>query len=92
VGAVFRPEDLGRDYRKMIENAVKDFSPNTRDNVVQLLYSWEGKTSGKKLAQILGQDKAEKLLKRITEKEDVELSDEERTRLRGMFKESLTFD
>ena len=50
VGAVFRPEDLGRDYRKMIENAVKDFSPNTRDNVIQLLYSWEGKTSGKKLA------------------------------------------
>lgn len=92
MGAVFRPEDLGRDYRKMIENAVKDFSPNTRDNVIQLLYSWEGKTSGKKLAQILGQDKAEKLLKRITEKEDVELSDEERTRLRGMFKESLTFD
>ena len=92
MGAVFRPEDLGRDYRKMIENAVKDFSPNTRDNVIQLLYSWEGKTSGKKLAQILGQDKAEKLLKSITEKEDVELSDEERTRLRGMFKESLTFD
>lgn len=92
MGAVFRPEDLGRDYRKMIENAVKDFSPNTRDNVIQLLYSWEGKTSGKKLAQILGQDKAEKLLKSITEKEDVKLSDEERTRLRGMFKESLTFD
>lgn len=92
MGAVFRPEDLGRDYRKMIENAVKDFSPNTRDNIIQLLYSWEGKTSGKKLAQILGQDKAEKLLKSITEKEDVELSDEERTRLRGLFKESLTFD
>ena len=92
MGAVFRPEDLGRDYRKMIENAVNDFSPNTKDNVIQLLYSWEGKTSGKKLAQILGQDKAEKLLKRKTEKEDVELSDEERTRLRGMFKESLTFD
>ena len=92
MGAVFRPEDLGRDYRKMIENAVKDFSPNTRDNVIQLLYSWEGKTSGKKLAQILGQDKAEKLLKSITEKEEVELSDEERTRFRGLFKESLTFD
>ena len=92
MGAVFRPEDLGRDYRRMIENAVKDFSPNTRENVIQLLYSWEGKTSGKKLAQILGQDKAEKLLKSITEKEDVELSDEERTRLRGLFKESLTFD
>ena len=76
----------------MIENAVKDFSPNTRDNVIQLLYSWEGKTSGKKLAQILGQDKAEKLWKSITEKEEVELSDEERTRLRGLFKESLTFD
>ena len=92
MGAVFRPEDLGRDYRKMIENTVKDFRPHTRDNVIQLFYSGEGKTSGKKLAQILGQDKAEKLLKSITEKEDVKLSDEERTRLRGMFRESLTFD
>ena len=52
----------------------------------------KGKHQGKNWLRILGQDKAEKLLKRITEKEDVELSDKERTRLRGLFKESLTFD
>ena len=51
----------------------------------------KGKHQGKNW-QILGQDMAEKLLKSIVEKEDVELTDEEWTRLRGMFKESLTFD
>jgi hypothetical protein len=93
MGAVFRPKDLGRGYRKVIENAVKDFSPDTKDNVIKLLNSWEGKTSGKKLTQMVGQAKAEELLKNIVEKkEDINLSDEERIRLRNMFKDSLTFD
>ena len=92
MGAVFRPKDLGRDDRKIIENAVKDFSPDTKDNVIKLLKSWEGKTSGKKLRQILGQHKAEELLRTIMENEDVDLSEDERIRLRNMFRESLTFD
>jgi hypothetical protein len=29
MGYVFRPKDFGRDNRKAIENAVKDFSPDT---------------------------------------------------------------
>jgi hypothetical protein len=99
MGAVFRPKDSGRDNRKIIENAVKDFSPDTKDNVIKLLNSWEGKTSGKKLRHILGQDKAEELLKNIMENEDANLSEheqmlseDERIRLRNMFRESLTFD
>jgi hypothetical protein len=93
VGAVFGPKDLGRNNRKIIENAVKDFSPTTKDNVINLFDSWKGKTSGKKLKEILGQDKAEELLKNIIEKEeDVNLSSAERIKLRDMFKESLTFD
>jgi len=91
MGAVFRPKDSGsRENRKVIENAAKDFSPDTKDNVIKLLNSWEGKESASKLREMLGQNKSEELLKNIAE--DVNLSEDERTRLRGMFRESLTFD
>jgi hypothetical protein len=93
MGAVFRPNDVGRNNRKIVENAVKDFSPDTKDTVINLLDSWEGKKSGRKLKEILGQDKAEELLKNIIEMgEDVDLSGAERIKFRNMFKESLTFD
>ena len=93
MGAVFRPKDLRRDYKKVIENAIKDFSPDTKDNVIKLLDSWEGIRSEEKLKEILGQDKAaEDLLKNIKAKEEVSLTNEERKRLSNLFKESLTFD
>jgi hypothetical protein len=93
VGAVFRPKDLGRGYRKVIEKAVKDLSPDTKDNVIKLLDSWEGKRSEEKLKEILGQDKSQELLKNIEVKEkEVNLTKEEQKRLKNMFRESLTFD
>ena len=36
MGAVFRPKDLGKGYKRIIENAIKDLSPDTRDNVIEL--------------------------------------------------------
>jgi hypothetical protein len=91
MGAVYRPKDFGsRDNRKVVENAVKDFSPDTKDNIIKLLNSWEGKSSASELGEILGENKSEELLKNITE--DVNLSEDERIRLRNMFRESLTFD
>jgi hypothetical protein len=90
MGAVFRPKDFGRDNRKIVENAVKDFGPDTKENVIKLLNSWEGKRSANKLREILGQNKSEELLKNIVE--DINLSHDERTKLRSMFRESLTFD
>jgi hypothetical protein len=91
MGAVFRPKDFGsRGNRKVIENAVKDFSPDTRDNIIKLFNSWEGKRSASKLREILGQNKSEELLRNITE--DVSLSEDEQIRLRNMFRDSLTFD
>jgi hypothetical protein len=90
MGAVFRPKDFGRDNRKIVENAVKDFGPDTKDNVIKLLNSWEGKRSANKLREILGQNKSEELLKNIVE--DINLSHDERTKLRSMFRESMTFD
>jgi hypothetical protein len=83
MGAVFRPKDFGsRENRKVIENAGRDFSPDTKDNVIRLLSSWEGKKSASKLREILGQNISE----------DVSLSEDERIRLRNMLRESLTFD
>jgi hypothetical protein len=63
MGAVFRPKDLNRGHRKVIDNAIKDFTPDTKDNVNKLLDSWEGKKSEEKLREILGQDKAKELLR-----------------------------
>ena len=93
MGAVFRPKDLRRDYnKKVVENAIKDFSPDTKDNIIKLLDSWEGIESKEKLKEILGQDKAEELLKNIKAKKEVNLTNDERKMLGNMFKESLTFD
>ena len=97
MGAVFRAKDLQRDNKKILENAIKDLSPDTKDNnnIIKLLDSWdkEGIRSEEKLKEILGQDKAESLLKNIKAKEDdLNLTNEERKKLSNMFKESLTFD
>lgn len=80
MGAVFRPKDLGKSNRRVIENALKDLSPDTKDNVIKLLNFWEGKTSGNKLKQILGQNEAEELLRIITN--DINLSEDEKSRIR----------
>jgi|SRR5215212_8014802 len=81
LGAVFRAKDLRRDYKKMLENAIKDLSPDTKDNnnIIKLLDSWKGIRSEEKLKEkILGQGKAEALLENIKAKEeDVNLTNDE---------------
>ena len=72
MGAVFRTKDLYRSQRKVIDNALKDLSPDTKDNVIKLLDSWEGKNSEEKLKDILGKDKAEELLKNTESKQEEE--------------------
>lgn len=73
VGAVFRPKDLGKGYRKIIENALRDLSPDTKDNVINLFDSWQGTGSKEKLIDILGHDKAERLLRRIKSHKEVDV-------------------
>lgn len=92
MGAVFRPKDFGRGYRKIIENAVKHLSPDTKDNVIKLLESWEGINSKEKLRMILGSEKAERLLKKVKPNKEVDLTDEDRKALSDILKDSLTFD
>ena len=69
MGAVFRPKDLGKGYRKVIENTIKDFHPDTKDTVIRLLLS-EDINSEEKLKGVLGQDRFEELLKILRERED----------------------
>jgi hypothetical protein len=95
MGAVFRAKDLGRDYKKIVENAVKDLSPDTKDNnrIIKLPDPSEGIRPEEKLNEVRSQDKAEDLLKNIKEEEEeVNLTNDERKKLSNMFKESLTFD
>lgn len=95
MGAVFRAKDLGRDNKKIVENAVKDLSPDTKDNnrIIKLPDSREGIRSEEKSNEVRSQDKAKDLLKNTKSKEEeVNLTNDERKKLSNMFKESLTFD
>jgi hypothetical protein len=92
MGAVFRSKDLGRGYKKIIENSIKDFSPDTKDSVIELFDSWEGISSIQKLKEITGADKAELLLEKIKTSKDVDLTEEDRKALKEILKASLTFD
>jgi hypothetical protein len=70
MGAVFRPKDLDGGKRSVINNAIKDFAPDTKYNVNKLFDSWEGKKSEERLKEILGHDTAEELLKNIAVKNE----------------------
>jgi hypothetical protein len=92
MGAVFRSKDLGRGYKKIIENSIKDLSPDTKEGVIELFDSWEGISSIQKLKEITGADKAELLLEKIKTSKDVDLTEEDRKALKEILKASLTFD
>lgn len=92
MGALFRPKDLGSGYKKIIENAIRDLSPDSKDNVIKLFESWEGTNSIERLKEILGSEKAEQLLKRIKPNKEVDLTDEDRKALSDILKDSLTFE
>ena len=94
MGAVFKPKDFPSGRKKIIENAVKDFGPDVKDDVVKLLETWERTRSRRlkeKLMEILGQNKAQTLFSKIKRHKN-EFSNDELEKLQDMFKESLTFD
>ena len=67
-GAVFRPKDLTKGRRRIIENALNDINPDIKDGVIDLLSSWEGSPSEQKLKDMVGQERAGSLLDRIQKK------------------------
>lgn len=90
MGAVYRPKDNNW-YNKIIGNSLKDLSPDIKDNVLRLLSSRYGENSERKLREILGDIKTEKLLTDIKKNIDL-LNEDERDDLKNIFKDSLTFD
>ena len=99
MGAVFRPKDLPAGWRKVARESIKDLSPATIDNVIKIIDSWQGTKSEEKLKELLGHDKAESFMKKITRtttttttKNKAALTSDEQNQVKDMFRESLTFD
>ena len=91
MGAVFRPKDFGRSYKKLIDNSMKDLRPDTKDDVYKLLNAWEGTSSEEKLMKIIGPERMEKLLNEVR-KNLRTLNEKDKEDLKNIFKDSLTFD
>ena len=93
MGAVFRPKDLPAGWRKMAQESIRDFSPDTKDNVLKIIDSWEGTKSEEKLKELLGHDTAESLMKITkTTTSKSTLTYDQQNQVKDMFRESLTFD
>jgi hypothetical protein len=91
MGAVFRSKEFPSGRRKIVEESLRDLSPDIKDNVLKVLDSWEGVRSQEKLKVLLGPDNAESLFKKIKASKS-EITYDEQEKLQDMFKESLTFD
>jgi hypothetical protein len=65
MGEVFKTKDLFKGRRRRIDEAVQDLSPGVRDAVKQMLRSWKGEETERRLYQLLGDDEAERVLKKL---------------------------
>lgn len=90
MGAVYRSKDNNW-FNKIIGNSLIDLSPDIKDDVLRLLSSRYEENSERKLREILGDIKTEKLLNDIKKNIDL-LNEDERFDLKNIFKDSLTFD
>jgi len=88
----FSPKDLRKDYNKIIEDSIKDFSPDTKDSIIKLFNSLEATGSIQKLKEILGPANAEGLLKEIRENKATDLTVDEQRALKKILKDSLTIN
>ncbi len=76
MGSVFRPKDLSEKHRRIIINdAIRDLSPNTKESVLDILEQWKEDESERRLDDILGMDEREKLIHRIMDRSN-QLQDE----------------
>lgn len=91
MGAVFDPEDVARNRRKMFQNAMKDLRPETKDRIIKIFDSWKGRASEEELEELLGGQRTKKF-RELVENSSDELSSDEVDNLRRLFRESVTFD
>jgi hypothetical protein len=94
MGAIFRPKDLPTGWRKLARESIKDFSPDTKDSILKIMDSWEGAKSEEELMKLLGHDKAESLMKKITgtTTNKSTLTNDQQNQVSNIFRDSLTFD
>lgn len=67
MGRVFKPADLTRGRKRLIDESFRDLSPGVRDAATRLLESWRGEESEEELIRLMGEDKARRLLGKIRE-------------------------
>ena len=64
MGTIYRPEDILRGRKRILERAASDLSPGQLERVRQLLKRW-GKNSERELVEILGEERAKRLLQKL---------------------------
>jgi hypothetical protein len=67
LGAVFRPKDLARGRRKVLERGLDDIVPSVRKEAVRILEDWKGKASMEELTKLVGKEKAKDLQNALAE-------------------------
>ncbi len=65
MGVVYRPEDMLRGRRGVIEKGLRDMSPGVRDSVIKVLEAWEGKPSEERLVKLVGEERAKRLMESL---------------------------
>jgi len=65
MGVVYRPEDMLRGRRAIIEKGLRDASPGVRDIVMKIFEAWEGKPSEERLIELVGEEKAKRLMESL---------------------------
>ena len=64
MGKVFKPEDIIK-RRKVIDEALQDLTPASREVTKRILESWKGEESEKSLSRLLGDDETRRILKKV---------------------------
>jgi len=65
MGIVYKPEDILRGRKGIIERGLQDVSPGMRDTVLKILEAWEGKPSEDKLAKLIGEEQTKRLIESL---------------------------
>ncbi|MGQ9781331.1 MAG: hypothetical protein ACUVQ8_03635 [Nitrososphaeria archaeon] len=64
MGKVFKPKGVVK-RRNVIDEAVRDLSPRIGETAKEILESWEGEVSEKRLVELLGEKKTKRILKKV---------------------------
>jgi hypothetical protein len=64
MGKVFKPRKVVR-RKNIIDEAVRDLSPGMGETAKEILESWKGEESEKRLMELLGEEETRRILKKV---------------------------